>query len=145
CLLGVCAWVALDSSVFALRTVTIQGLVRLTKQQVLDRAALPAGRSLVRIDPAAIAARVERLPPVANATVVRRWPHGILIKVTERRPVAVVSTGSAWRLVDINGVAFATVGAQPSGLVPVRVGAPTTLAGAADVRSAMAVYRALSA
>ena len=145
CLLGVGVWVTLYSSVFALRTVTIEGLVRLTKQQVLDRAALPGGRSLLRIDPAAIAARVEKLPPVADASVVRHWPHGIVIKVTERRPVAMVATGSDWTLVDIDGVAFATVHAQPSGLIPVRVGSPMTQDGTADARSALAVYRALSA
>ena len=145
CLIAVGAWVALYSSVFSLRTVTIEGLVRLSKQQVLDRAALPGGRSLLRLDPAAIAARVERLPPVADATVTRRWPHGLLIKVTERRPVAAVATGSDWALVDIDGVAFATVSSAPSSLVPVRVGAAMSQGGAADVRSALAVYRALTA
>jgi cell division protein FtsQ len=136
--------VALGSSVFALRKVTIEGLVRLTKQQVLDRAALPGGRSLLRIDPTAIAARIEGLPPVADATVTRRWPHGLDIKVTERRPVAVVATGSAWVLVDIEGVAFATVQSAPSGLVPVRVGAAMSEGGTADARSALTVYRSLS-
>jgi cell division protein FtsQ len=144
CLIGVGGWVVLDSSVFALRTVTIEGLVRLTKQQVLARAALPGGRSLLRIDPAAIAARLERLPPVADVTVTRHWPHGIVIKVTERRPVAVIATGSTWTLVDIHGVTFATVSAAPTGLLPVRVGAPMSQDGEADARSALAVYRALS-
>ena len=144
CVIVAAGWVALYSSAFALRTVTIEGLGRLSKQQVLDRAALPGGRSLLRLDPAAIAARVERLPPVADATVTRRWPHGLLIKVTERRPVAAVATGSDWVLVDIDGVAFATVPATPTGLVPVRVGAAMTEGGTADVRSALAVYRALS-
>ncbi|HET6817070.1 MAG TPA: FtsQ-type POTRA domain-containing protein [Mycobacteriales bacterium] len=144
CLLSVGAWVALDSSVFALRKVTIEGLVRLTKQEVLDRAALPGGRSLLRIDPAAIAARIERLPPVAQATVTRRWPHALDIRITERRPVAVVATGGTWVLVDINGVAFATVQSAPTGLVPVRVGAAMADGGTADARSALAVYRSLS-
>jgi cell division protein FtsQ len=144
CLVAVGAWVALYSSVFSLRTVTIEGLARLSKQQVLAQAALPGGRSLLRLDPAAIAARVERLPPVAHATVTRHWPHGLVIKVTERRPVAAVQTGSEWALVDIDGVAFATASAAPSNLVPVRVGAEMTQGGAAEVRSALTVYRALS-
>ena len=121
-LLAVGAWAALYSSVFALRTVTIDGLSRVSKQEVLDRAALPGGRSLLRLDPASIAARIERLPPVADASVTRKWPHALVIKVTERRPVAAVATGSEWVLVDIAGVAFATVPSAPAGLVSVRVG-----------------------
>ena len=142
-LVAVAAWVALGSSMFALRTVTVDGVARVTTTQVLDRAALEQGRSLVLIDPAAVAARIEKLPPVAKVNVTRKWPHGIVIDVTERRPVAAVASGSGWQLVDINGVAFATVGSPPPGLIPVRVGAAMTADGAGDVRSALRVYRVL--
>jgi len=145
CLVAVGAWVALGSSMFALHTVTVEGVARVTTTQVLDRAALQPGRSLVLVDPAAVAARIEKLPPVASVSVTRHWPHGIVIDVTERRPVAAVASTSGWQLVDINGVAFATVSSPPKGLIPVRVGGSTTAdAGlAADVRSALRVYRAL--
>jgi len=143
CVAAVAAWVALGSSMFALRTVTVEGVARVTSAQVLDRAALPEGRSLLLVDPAAVAKRIETLPPVAIVRVTRRWPHGIVIRVTERRPVAAVAGTSGWQLVDINGVAFATVGSPPSGLIPVRVGAAMSAGGAADARSALRVYRAL--
>lgn len=140
---AVATWVALWSSVFALRTVTIAGVGRLSTGQVLARAALPEGRSLLLIDPSAVAARVEKLPPVASAKVTRHWPHGIVITVTERRPVGAVAGASGWELVDIGGIPFATVSSPPAGLIPVRVGAPMTGAGADDARSALTVYRAL--
>jgi cell division protein FtsQ len=137
------AWAALGSSMFALRTVTVEGVARLTSSQVLDRAALPQGRSLLLVDPAAVAARIEKLPPVASVSVTRHWPHGIVISVTERRPVAAVAGTSGWQLVDINGVAFASVSSPPSGLIPVRVGEPMAAGGADDARSALRVFRAL--
>jgi cell division protein FtsQ len=143
CVAGTAAWVALGSSMFALRSVTVEGVARLTAGQVLDRAALPQGRSLLLIDPAAVAKRVEKLPPVESVDVTRRWPHAIVISVTERRPVAVVAGTSGWQLIDINGVAFATVGSPPTGLIPVRVGEPMSAGGADDARSALRVYRAL--
>jgi cell division protein FtsQ len=140
---AVAAWVALWSSMFALRTVTIAGVGRLTSAQVIARASLPEGRSLLLIDPRAVASRVETLPPVATARVTRRWPHGIVITVIERRPVAVVADASGWQLVDIEGVPFASVSSPPRGLIPVRVGAPMPSGGASDARSALTVYRAL--
>ena len=146
CLVAVAAWVALGSSMFALRTVTVDGVARVTTAQVLDRAALQQGRSLVLLDPAAVAARIEKLAPVAKVSVTRRWPHGIVIHVTERRPVAAVAAAAGWQLVDINGVAFATVSSPPTGLIPVRVGGAMNADGGGasdDVRSALRVYRAL--
>src|SRR3954463_4615458 len=61
CVGALAAWVALGSSTFALRTVTVDGVARLTTQQVLDRAALPQGRSLLLLDPAGVARRIEKL------------------------------------------------------------------------------------
>jgi cell division protein FtsQ len=143
CVGALAAWVALGSSMFALRTVTVGGVARVTTGQVLDRAALPQGRSLLLIDPAAVAKRIETLPPVATVKVTRHWPHGLVITVTERRPVAAVAGTSGWQLVDINGVAFATVGSPPPGLIPVHVGEPMSAGGADDAHAALRVYRAL--
>src|SRR3954454_23093375 len=80
---------------------------------------------------------------MATVKVTRHWPHGIVVSVTERRPVAAVAGTSGWQLVDINGVAFASVGSPPSGLIPVRVGEPMSAGGAVEARSALRVYRAL--
>jgi cell division protein FtsQ len=143
-------WVALASPMFALRKVTIDGVPRATAQQVAARAglgpALSAGRSLLRIDPSAVARRIEQLPPVAHVQVSRHWPHDIVITVIARRPVATVQeSAGSWVLLDMSGVAFATVHAQPTGLVPVKVDAPLAGAGKARVSAALAVYRALPA
>src|SRR4051794_12313046 len=143
CVGAVAAWAALGSSMFALRTVTVDGVARLSSQQVLDRAHLPQGRSLLLLDPAGIARRIEKLPPVATVKVSRDWPHGVVIDVTERRPVAGGAATGGWQLVDTKGVAFATVGSPPAGLIPVRVGEPMSGGGAEDARSALRVYRAL--
>src|SRR4051794_35137739 len=109
CVAAIAAGGALAPPLFAPRAVTVEGVARVTSGQVLDRAALPEGRSLMLIDPAAVAKRIETLPPVAVVRVTRHWPHGIVITVTERRPVAAVAGTSGWQLVDIHGVAFDTV------------------------------------
>lgn len=144
-LVGVAAWVGLGSSAFALRTVTVDGVSRVTVHQVLARASLPQGRSLFLVDPAAVAQRVERLAPVARADVTRHWPHTLVIHVVERRPAAVVVSGSGAELIDVHGVVFASAPSPPPGLLKVQVAGAVPGAGSAAARAAMTVVGALPA
>jgi cell division protein FtsQ len=139
-----CGWVAINSALVEVREVTVEGTSRLSPEQVLAVADVRRGQSLFRLDPAAIAHRVETLAPVAAARVSRDWPHRVVISVVERRPVAAVTEGSTATLLDRTGVAFATVPKAPDGLVPVTLGAPLNPSrrdgpGAADARAAMRV------
>jgi cell division protein FtsQ len=133
-------WFALNSSLFALHYVTVEGTSRLTPTQVLNAARLQQGTSLARVDPGAVARRVEQLSPVAAVHVRRHWPHGLVIDVVERRPVGVVRNGGRAELLDASGVAFASVATAPAGLVIVRVAAPVPGAGEPVARAAMRVF-----
>ena len=135
----VTGWFALNSSMFALHYVTVEGTSRLTPAEVLTAAHLQEGTSLVRVDPGAVAHRVEQLPPVAAAQVSRHWPHGLVIHVTERRAVGVVANGGRAELLDAAGVAFASVDSAPAGLVAVHVALPVPGVGEPVARAAMRV------
>ncbi|MGQ0624327.1 MAG: cell division protein FtsQ/DivIB [Sporichthyaceae bacterium] len=100
-------WVICYSAVFSVRSVQISGTERLAPGQVATAAAVPRGGSLALLDTAAIAARVRTLAPVAEVSVVRRFPSTVRIEITERDPVAVLAVPSGRRLVDAFGVAFA--------------------------------------
>ena len=136
-------WFLVNSSLFALHYVTVEGTSRLTPTEVLSAAAVREGTSLVRLDPGVVAHRVERLPPVADAMVSRRWPHGLVIRVIERKPAGVVMTAGHAELLDATGVAFASVPSAPPGLITVDVSAPVPGAGDAAARSAMRVLTEL--
>jgi cell division protein FtsQ len=136
-------WTLLGSSVLAVQRVTVQGTSRLSAAAVLAAADVPRGESLLRVSPAAIERRVARLPAVAQVRVVREWPHRIAIRVTERRPVAVVMTPAGAVLLDRTGVAFATQPTTPAGLVPVELSQPVPGPGAGEARAAMQVLSAL--
>jgi cell division protein FtsQ len=142
---GLTGWFLANSSVFALRYVTVEGTSRLTPHEVLSAAAVREGTSLVRLDPGAVARRVERLTAVAGASVTRRWPHGLVIRVTERRPAGVVVSNGTVELLDKTGVAFASVPKAPSGLVTVDVTAPVPGPGEPAARAAMRVLAELPA
>jgi cell division protein FtsQ len=89
----------------------------LTPQQVEAAAAVPIGAPLIAVDTDAIEARLLReLPRIDSVDVVRSWPHGIVLKVTERRPVLVLEKGGKFIEVDAESVRFATVDTAPKGV-----------------------------
>ncbi|MGR7027976.1 cell division protein FtsQ/DivIB [Geodermatophilus sp. URMC 62] len=122
----VAAWWALwYSPLLAVRTVRVDGAATLTPDQVRTAAGVPAGTPLLRVDVDAAAARVARLPQVADVEVTRGWPRSVVVTVVERRPVAVVERAGTRALVDADGVLFDTVtGEPPAGVVPLDVATP---------------------
>ncbi|MCC6496223.1 MAG: FtsQ-type POTRA domain-containing protein [Propionibacteriaceae bacterium] len=107
------------SPVLSARTVTVAGAKVLTKNEVLDAAAVAAGTPLVWVDPAEVAERVSGLPAVAEVTVTRKWPDRVGITVSERKPRLAIPAGGGYLLADASGVVFQAVESAPSGLVVV--------------------------
>lgn len=113
------SWVLYGSSWLRVEKVTASGTEVLTPEQVLSAAAVPVGAPLVGVDIDEIAARVRsRLPRVDSVDVVRAWPHGIGLKVTERKPVLLIKKDAKFVEVDASGVRFDTAAKAPAG-VPV--------------------------
>ncbi|MGW0392412.1 cell division protein FtsQ/DivIB [Streptomyces sp. NPDC003042] len=112
-------WVLYGSSWLRVEKVTATGTEVLTPEQVLSAAAVPLGAPLAGIDTDEIAVRLRsRLPRIDSVDVVRAWPHGIGLKVTERKPVLLIKKDADFIEVDASGVRFDTVPKAPAG-VPV--------------------------
>ncbi|MFF4450324.1 cell division protein FtsQ/DivIB [Streptomyces sp. NPDC001502] len=112
-------WVLYGSSWLRVEKVAATGMDVLTSEQVLGAAAVPVGAPLVSVDTDEIEGRVRgRLPRIDSVDVVRAWPHGIGLKVTERKPVLLIKKDANFVEVDASGVRFDTVPKAPAG-VPV--------------------------
>ncbi|MEW1696146.1 FtsQ-type POTRA domain-containing protein [Streptomyces sp. NPDC091278] len=110
-------WALYGSSWFRVERVKTYGTAVLTPREVEAVAAVPVGAPLVSVDTDGIEARLRaRLPRVESVDVVRSWPHGIGLKVTERQPVLVVEKGGRFTEVDRTGMRFATVPTAPKGV-----------------------------
>jgi cell division protein FtsQ len=122
-------WVGYASPLMRLSSITVKGTSRLSTGQVLAAAGVRPGVPLAEVPVGAVRGRVASLPLVAGVRVDRDWPNRLVIEVTERRPVAAVSSGGAAGsevvLVDSAGVAFAAASSVPAGLVDLRVPLPT--------------------
>jgi cell division protein FtsQ len=114
-------WLFYYSSAFAVAGVRVSGADTVPVATIEQEAAAPVGTPLAKVDLRSIADRVRTIPAVADAQVTRAWPNKIVIVVTERVPVVVVTDGSQFELVDATGTSFKTVPNRPAGLPEAKV------------------------
>ena len=108
-------WALYGSSWLRVEQVRITGVRVLTPAEVERAAAVPMNAPLVSVDTDAIEKRLrQKVPRIDSVDVVRSWPHGIGLKVTERKPVLLVKKGAKFMEVDAEGVRFATVDKAPA-------------------------------
>lgn len=78
------------SPALSVKSVVVVGAQRTGADAVRAHSGVRAGEPLIRVDAGGVAQRLTALPWVASATVERRWPSTVVIRVVERVPVAVV-------------------------------------------------------
>lgn len=94
---------------------------------VVDTAAVTAivadhdGVPLPRLDTVALRRQVLDVPGVRAASVTRTWPHGLLVSVVARDPVAAVPAADGVVLLDADGVQVGRADGPPEGLPVVDV------------------------
>jgi cell division protein FtsQ len=92
------------SPLFALREVQIEGCQRTTPEAVRSLIGAPEGRSLLLLDGGRISRILEGHVPILNASVIKRFPHRLLIRIRERTPVALVQIREHLYYLDGEGV-----------------------------------------
>ncbi|MDH6216389.1 cell division protein FtsQ/DivIB [Streptomyces pseudovenezuelae] len=128
-------WVLYGSHWLRVERVSISGTAVLTPGQVREAADVPVGSPLISVDTDAIESRLLRkLPRIGAVEVVRSWPHGIGLKVTERTPVLIVQKGRNFIEVDDEGVRFATVSRAPKGVPALELSLSRTGSSTASLR-----------
>jgi cell division protein FtsQ len=113
-LVGFGFWALYGSNWFRIERVSADGARVLTDKQILHAAAVNEGEPLLSVDREAVEKRLlATLPRLAKADVVRAWPDGIGLHVTERRPELVLRKAGKYVEVDAEGVRFATSATRP--------------------------------
>ena len=120
-------WVLYQSRWFLVEDVKVAGAQRISTVQVTNLAKVHIGEPLVSVNPGAIEKALAEIPQIKKSHIERSWPHTVLIKITERAPVAAVQTKSGFDLVDDEGMLAGHVAVKPKQM-RVIVGKPNTSA-----------------
>jgi cell division protein FtsQ len=99
---------------FAVASVEVRGVSRVPADQILAVAAIPRGTNIFKLDTLGVIDRVESLPEVRRADVVRELPDRVVISVEERRPFTLVH-GGRLHWMDEEG---RLLGASPEAVAP---------------------------
>jgi cell division protein FtsQ len=100
---------ARETSMFAVHAIEIEGASPALAMQVQRELRSYAGHSLVAVDAAAVAQRVDGLPAVRSSVVDRAFPHTLRIRVVPEVPAAVLRRGLGAWLVSVRGRVIAPV------------------------------------
>ncbi len=73
---------------FAVKDVVVEGRQQVNKESLSSALGTIAGAPILTFDPTAAQSRIAKLPWVASAIVERRLPDTIVVKLTERVPMA---------------------------------------------------------
>jgi cell division protein FtsQ len=124
-------------------SIQIVGNSQVTRPELLSVFGGDIGRNIFFVPLAQRRAQLERLPWVAQASVMRLLPNQLRVSIVERVPVAFLRDGSAIKLVDASGVPLAM---SPQMLAAKHYSFPVvtgiTIGEAPDVRAArMRLYQ----
>jgi cell division protein FtsQ len=99
---------------FAVASVEVRGVSRVAPDEILAVAAIPRGTNIFRLNTMGVIGRVESLPEIRRADVVRELPNRVVISVEERRPFTLVH-GGRLHWMDEEG---RLLGASPEAVAP---------------------------
>lgn len=91
------------SHLFNVRSIIVKGTHRLDKKKILERAGFKSEVKLYAVKPAVVMASLSAEPWVERARCVRRWWGSVVIEIVERKPIALINSGSI-QLVDRYGI-----------------------------------------
>ena len=105
-----------------IRTVTVEGVHQIHKQELIDLVGLKPGTALHQVVTSSIKHQVESHPWVKEAVVTRVPFHELRISVVERKPAAIVRSGTENFLSDESGHVLARLGQTDNEALPMVTG-----------------------
>ncbi len=88
---------------FVVQDILVEGRQQTSAKEILTAMGVRQGDSIFKFTPASVRQRLERLPWIQSATVQRRLPNSIYVRLVERRPVVLWQNKSKLYLVDHDG------------------------------------------
>jgi len=97
----------LTSTAFGIRDIVVVGSVRLTSPEIVELTGVELGTNLLKIPTGKVRDRLLACPVIAEATVSRKFPSSLIIRVSERHGVALLPASGRFLELDSSGLCIA--------------------------------------
>ena len=114
--------VAVFSPLLSLDTIEVTGTSRIDPAAVHEALDDQLGTPLALVNFTRITEELAKFPLVRSYTAESVPPHTLVITIEERQPIAVVTDGNAFAVVDPAGIVVESVSARPAGLPVIDAG-----------------------
>ncbi len=108
---------------FSVKDMNVEGLQHASKESIYAALGTISGAPILSFDPSAAQARIAKLPWVASAVVERRLPDMILVRLTERVPMARWQHENRTVVIDTEGAELPEAKLEQFPQLPLVVGA----------------------
>lgn len=92
-----------------LETVRVEGVKRVPERDVIAASGLRAGLNIMKLPLETIAGKIERIPAIRSAKIIRKIPHRVIVRIEEREAVGCIFLDKL-QLVDEDGALFPIIG-----------------------------------
>lgn len=86
-----------------IQQITVVGLDRVSRDEIITRLALPPYASLLSVEPDLLSRRLESHPWIGSVMFDRVLPHSLVVQVNERQPAAVLGSAKEPYFLDVEG------------------------------------------
>lgn len=101
------------SSFFTVSSVEVVGSTKAINTGIIK------GQKLARVEPRAVATRLEKLNWIESVDISRNWVNGkVVVELNQRTPIATFKN----QVIDSTGTSFVPQGARPEGLIEIQAG-----------------------
>ena len=101
------------SSFFTVSSVEVVGSTKAINTGIIK------GQKLARVEPRAVATRLEKLNWIESVDISRNWINGkVVVELNQRTPIATFKN----QVIDSTGTSFVPQGARPEGLIEIQAG-----------------------
>ena len=101
------------SSFFTVSSVEVVGSTKAINTGIIK------GQKLARVEPRAVATRLEKLNWIESVDISRNWINGkVIVELNQRTPIATFKN----QVIDSTGTSFVPQGARPEGLIEIQAG-----------------------
>lgn len=94
---------------FTIHSVTVEGNSVVEEEEILKLSGIRPGTNLFSVPASRVESRVDGHWLIREALVIRQIPDQVIIRVTERRPLLILSSGDRFAVVDQDGICIELV------------------------------------